>query len=77
MSLVMTVPIEKEAWVAYWLTPLTSDQKPNNTTIQPTIGHHIVESTIDPADLQLYPVIVTGQRFQIKFGKYCNTYHSG
>jgi hypothetical protein len=31
MSLVMTVPIEKEAWVAYWLTPLTSDQKPNNT----------------------------------------------
>jgi hypothetical protein len=35
MSLVMTVPIEKEAWVAYWLTPLTSDQKPNNTYMSP------------------------------------------
>lgn len=35
MSLVMTVPIEKEAWVAYWLTPLTSDQKPNNIYMSP------------------------------------------
>lgn len=35
MTLVMTVPIEKEAWVAYWLTPLTSDQKPNNIYMSP------------------------------------------
>jgi len=31
----MTVSIEKDAWVAYWLTPLTSDQKPKNTYMSP------------------------------------------
>ncbi|XP_052073782.1 multiple epidermal growth factor-like domains protein 10 isoform X1 [Mytilus californianus] len=41
-----------------------------------TIQTHSQEETIDPADLQLYPVIVTGQRFEIKFGKYCSTFRS-
>lgn len=48
----------------------------NFTEMQGNDQQLVMDSTIDPADLQLYPVIVTDQRFEIKFGKYCSSFRS-